>query len=239
MNVAIIFAGGVGSRMGKTAKPKQFLEIYGRPIIVRTLDVFSQHPEIDAIAVSILKSHREEFEELVDQYRLHKVRWIIDGGATGQESRHNALKAVAQDCGQDTTVLIHDGVRPFIDERVISENIQMVAEKGNAITCSKVNQTIVQVEQGEIQATIPRDSLYMAQAPQSFNLGEILSLYDRAVAEGEHDSIDSCSLMRRYERPTYMLKGPSTNIKVTEAEDFHIAKTFYNLLEAKQLEGLI
>src|SRR5690606_11988830 len=110
MNIAIIFAGGIGSRMGNTVKPKQFLEIYGRPIIVRTLDVFSQHPKIDAIAVSILKSHREEFEELVEQYRLHKVKWIVDGGATGQESRHNALKAVAQHCDANSTVLIHDGV---------------------------------------------------------------------------------------------------------------------------------
>lgn len=237
MNVAVIFAGGVGSRMNAAPRPKQFLEIYGKPIIIRTLEAFADHPQIDAIAIAILPSHREELEHLLHRYDLKKVQWIVDGGGTGQESRHKALKAVSLDYPKDTTVLIHDGVRPFVDEKLISSNIETVAKRGNAITCNKVTQTITTVDDGEITDVIPRDKLYMAQAPQSFRLGEILTLYDRAVEEGEHDSIDSCSLMRHYGHPVYPIDGPHTNIKVTVTEDFYIAKAFYDLIENRQLEG--
>ena len=115
MNVAVIFAGGVGSRMTSAAVPKQFLEIHGKPIIIHTLEHFEEHPEIDAIAMAILPDWRHHMERLIRRHELQKVRWIVDGGATGQESRHRALQAVALDASPDTIVLIHDGVRPLID----------------------------------------------------------------------------------------------------------------------------
>ena len=114
-NIAVVFAGGVGARMAHSSRPKQFLEIHGRPVIVHTLDVFQQHPDIDAIAVAILPEFREYLERLVKRYELTKVKWIVDGGSTGQESRHNALKVVAENNDPDSLVLIHDGVRPLID----------------------------------------------------------------------------------------------------------------------------
>ena len=111
-NIAVVFAGGVGARMAHSSRPKQFLEIHGRPVIVHTLDIFQQHPDIDAIAVAILPQFREHLERLVKRYELDKVKWIVDGGSTGQESRHNALKTVAESNDPDSLVLIHDGVRP-------------------------------------------------------------------------------------------------------------------------------
>ena len=237
MNVALLFAGGIGSRMNSRALPKQFLEINGKPIIIHTLEHFEGHPDIDAIAIAILPEYREHMTKLLKRYEIEKVRWLIDGGKTGQESRHKALAAVAADCPEDTVVLFHDGVRPLIDAKLISNNIETVLEHGSAITCTKFNETVVSSEHEHIDDVIPRDHIYAAQAPQSFRLGEIISLYDRAVAEGEHDSIDSCSLMHRYGHKIYRVVGPRSNIKITTAEDFYLCRTFFEIIENQQIVG--
>ncbi|WP_449277062.1 IspD/TarI family cytidylyltransferase [Leucobacter sp. GX24907] len=236
-NIAVVFAGGVGSRMKSSTRPKQFLEIHGRPVIVHTLEVFQEHPEIDAIAVSILPEYRSYFERLLSRYELDKVRWIVDGGATGQESRHKALSAVAADEGQDAVVLIHDGVRPLIDADLVSRNIHAVQQHGSAITCTKMTETVV-VEDGEgIGQVIPRDPLWTAQAPQSFKLADILGVYDQAVADGENDSIDSCTLMRNYGHQLHRVEGPRTNIKITTASDYYVCRTFMTLVEDREAFG--
>jgi 2-C-methyl-D-erythritol 4-phosphate cytidylyltransferase len=147
------------------------------------------------------------------------------------------LKAVAQDCPEDTIVLIHDGVRPLIHAALISANIESVIMHGSGITCTKTHETVVSSGNHHIEAVIPRGHVYTAQAPQSFRLGEILSLYDRAVAEGEHDTIDSCSLMHRYGRKLYLVDGPSSNIKITTAQDFYVCRTFFEIVENQQVMG--
>lgn len=237
MNVAIIFAGGIGLRMNARSVPKQFLEIHGKPIIIHTLERFEEHPEIDGIAIAIVPSHREHLERLLHRYELTKVRWIVDGGETGQESRHRALKAVAADCPDDTVVLIHDGVRPLINQELISQNIESVLLHGSGITCTKFNETIVSAKTAQIDDVIPREHIYAAQAPQSFRLGEIVELYDQAVADGEHDSIDSCTLMHRYGREIRRVDGPRSNLKITTAEDFYICRTFFEIIENQQIAG--
>ena len=237
MNVAVLFAGGIGSRMNAGTVPKQFLQIHGKPIIIHTLEAFESHPDIDAIAIAILPEGRIELEKLVRRFEISKVRWIVDGGATGQDSRHKALQAVALDSPDDTLVLIHDGVRPLIDHEMISENIRVATEKGNAITCTKINETIVISERDEIDQVVPREHLYAARAPQTFHLGEILSMYDQMVAEGEHDTIDSCSVMRRAGKPIYRVDGPHTNIKVTTGDDLHVARAYFAVVEDRQLFG--
>jgi len=237
MNVAVIFAGGIGVRMNSRAVPKQFLEIHGKPVIVHTLEHFDAHPDIDGIAIAILAEYRDHLAELLRRYGIGKARWIVAGGQTGQQSRHNALKAVAQDCPEDTVVLIHDGVRPLIHAALISANIESVIMYGSGITCTKTHETVVSSGNHHIEAVIPRGHVYTAQAPQSFRLGEILSLYDRAVAEGEHDTIDSCSLMHRYGRKLYRVDGPSSNIKITTAQDFYLCRTFFEIIENQQVMG--
>lgn len=238
MAMAVIFAGGVGTRMSSRATPKQFLEVHGKPILIHTLERFQDHPMIDGIALAILPAFREHTERLVRRYELDKVRWVVDGGGTGQESRHAALRAVASESPPETLVLIHDGVRPLINEALITANIQMAAELGNAITCTKINETVTVSTADKITAVIPREHLYAAQAPQTFALGEILSLYDRAVSEGENDSIDSCTLMDHYGHTLHRIEGPRSNIKITTAEDFYICRTYFDVLESRQIEGM-
>ena len=238
MNIAVIFAGGIGSRMSSKGLPKQFLESSGKPIIIHTLEHFENHPEIDGIAIAILPEWREHLINLVNRYGITKAKWIVDGGETGQASRHNALKAVARDCPKESIVLIHDGVRPLINAKLISDNIQSVVEHGSGITCTKCNETIIQSEDHIIDMVIPREKLFIAQAPQSFHLGEILGLYDKAVADGLNDTIDSCSLMYRYNKPVYRVDGIRSNIKITTAEDFYIFRTFCQIIENEQIAGI-
>lgn len=237
MNVAVIFAGGIGSRMNSRALPKQFLEVHGKPIIIHTLEHFETHPDIDGIVVAILPSYREHLEKLLARYEMTKVKWIVDGGETGQVSRHRALKAVADECPEDTVVLIHDGVRPLISHELISENIESVLIHGSAITCTKFNETAVSSQNQRIDDVIPREHIYAAQAPQSFRLGEILGLYDQAVADGEFNSIDSCTLMHHYGHDIYRIEGPRSNIKITSAEDFYVCRAFFEVIETRQIAG--
>ncbi|MFV0452133.1 MAG: 2-C-methyl-D-erythritol 4-phosphate cytidylyltransferase [Propioniciclava sp.] len=236
-NIAIVFAGGVGSRMASSSRPKQFLELYGKPVIIHTLDIFQRHPEIDSIAIAILAEYHEYLDRLVKRYELDKVRWVVDGGETGQASRHNALKAVAADSAPDDIVLIHDGVRPLIDTELVSRNLHAVREHGSAITCTKMTETVVIEDGSGIGGVIPRDPLWTAQAPQSFRLGDVLGAYERAVAEGESDSIDSCTLMHSFGYPLHRVEGPRTNIKITTASDYYICRTFMTLIEDREAFG--
>jgi 2-C-methyl-D-erythritol 4-phosphate cytidylyltransferase len=238
VNVAVIFAGGIGARMNSRAVPKQFLEIHGKPVIIHTLEHFEEHPDIAAIAIAIVPDYRDHLARLLHRYELAKVRWVVDGGETGQLSRHRALQAVAVDCPADTIVLIHDGVRPLIDADLITRNIASVVAHGSCITCTKITETVVSSSDDRIDDVIPREHVYTAQAPQSFRLGEILDLYDRAIAEGASDIIDSCTLMHRYGREIHRIDGPRSNIKITTPEDYYICRTFFEIIEDRQLVGL-
>ncbi len=239
VSIGVIFAGGIGSRMGSRAVPKQFLEIHGKPILIHTLERFESHPAIDGIALATHPDWRELTERLLRRHEITKARWVVNGGETGQESRHKALRAVSADVEDpsDTLVLLHDGVRPLVSDQLITANIEMALKKGNAITCTKFNETVAVSSNDVISAVIPRDHIYAAQAPQTFHLDEILALYDQAVAEGESNSIDSCTLMEAHGRQLYRVDGPRSNIKITTAEDFYVCRTYFEVLETQQIVG--
>lgn len=155
MNIAIIFAGGVGKRMGNNAVPKQFLRVDGVPIIVHTLRVFQNHDDIDKIYISMLESHIPRMQRLVRIHELNKVCGIVPGGETGQDSIYNALKAAESENPGDSVVLIHDGVRPILTDQVIRNNIEGVREYGCAITSIPCTETIVVSSDGRTPDRIP------------------------------------------------------------------------------------
>jgi len=237
MNIAAIFAGGIGSRVTAATLPKQFLQVHGTPLIVHTINHFQYHPDIDGIVVSILPEWREHFTELVARYNLTKVKWIVDGGATGQDSRHHALRAIAEDCPADSVVLLHDGVRPLISAELISDSISTVIERGPAVTTTKVTETIISAQDAVIDEVMPREHLYIAQAPQSLRLDTALEIYGRAVDEGDHDSIDTATLLQRYGHTIYWVAGPRSNIKITTVEDFYICRALFDVIEHNQIGG--
>ena len=147
MNIAIIFAGGVGRRMNNTGLPKQFLKIHNIPIIIHTLKVFEKCNEIDAIVIACVSSHMDYMQEIIEEYRITKVKKIVEGGETGQLSIYNALKA-AKKIGKDKDdiVLVHDGVRPIIDSDLIIRNIETVKKYGSAISSVPQKETTIMLE---------------------------------------------------------------------------------------------
>ena len=233
MNIAVIFAGGVGKRMHSKECPKQFLKIYNKPIIIHTLEYFEKHPLIDAIVISCVEEWMPYLEELIYKYRIEKVKKVVVGGETGQLSIYNGLKA-AEDVanGEKAIVLIHDGVRPLINAKLITDNIESVKKNGSAITTAVVKETILVVNEGTatINYVPSRKNSRVARAPQSFWLNDILNAHEKALSEGKKDYIDSCTMMQEYGYDLFLVDGPGENIKITTPEDLELFKA---LLEIK------
>lgn len=239
MNIAVIFAGGIGSRMHTKTKPKQFLDMHGKPIIIHTLENFQNHSEIDAIVVSCVEDWIPYLNDLVDKYGLEKVLRIVPGGKNGQMSIFNGLVAANEVAnGEPSIVLIHDGVRPLINKKLISDNIKTVKEKGSAITSVAVKETVLVVSDDQKIDEIPdRSMTRLARAPQSFWLEDILNMHKRAQKENKFDFIDSCSMMTYYGKQLYLVDGPLENIKITTPDDFYIMRAILDAKENAQIYG--
>ena len=237
MNIGVIFAGGVGSRMHSKDRPKQFLEVFGKPIIIHTLEHFQKNEMIDAIVISCHADYLEHMQSLADKYHISKVRRIVKGGKTGQLSIYNGLCA-AEDIagGEKTIVLIHDGVRPLITSALLSENIRAVQEYGSCITGGIVKETITTIDDDNNILQVPsRECSRVAKAPQSFWLEDILQVQRAAIAAGEYNHIDCCTLMSRYDYKLHMIDGPYENIKITTPEDFFTMRAIFEIKENEQI----
>ncbi len=233
MNIGVIFAGGVGKRMHVKDRPKQFLELYNKPIIIYTLEHFENNREIDAVVIACVEEWIPYLESLLYKFRIEKVRKIVPGGTTGQLSIYNGLKAAKEIAGNEKAiVLIHDGVRPLINSELLSANIDCVKKNGSAITAGVVKETIVVIDENmDVEYVPSREKSRVAKAPQSFWLDEILSVHEKALSDGVNNSIDSCTLMKQYGKHLHMIDGPYENIKITTPDDFY---TMRALLEAKE-----
>lgn len=239
MNIGVIFAGGSGRRMNTKSRPKQFLEYNGKPIIIYTLELFDNHPMIDAIVVVCIEDWIPFLEKQLKKFEINKVIKIVKGGNSGQESIYNGLVAAEEVTNNvsDTIVLIHDGVRPLITEDTITDNIITIKEKGNCITCIPATETfIVKQEDGGLEIPTRNNSL-IARAPQSFYLNDIISAHRLAQKEGRTDFIDSCTLMSYYGHKMNTIIGPMENIKITTPTDFFIFKAMVEVHENQQIFG--
>ncbi|MBQ8945324.1 MAG: 2-C-methyl-D-erythritol 4-phosphate cytidylyltransferase [Lachnospiraceae bacterium] len=238
MNVAVIFAGGTGRRMKTSEKPKQFLLVHGKPIIVHTVEIFETHPDIDGIVIACLEEYIGHMNDLVYRYRLDKVKAIVPGGRTGQLSIYNGVKKAAELYEDEATVaLIHDGVRPFIDHDLISRNIECVKKNGSCITCAPASETFVILnEDAEVDHIMNRNLSQSAKAPQSFYLHDILKKEEQALKDGYDDMIDSVTLMCHYGLKPAITECGSDNIKITTPNDFYIFRALYDARENSQLD---
>lgn len=240
MRTAVIFAGGVGKRMHSKDVPKQFLKLHDKPIIVHTLELFQDSPEIDAIIISCVANYIGYMGKLVKKYNLNKVQRIVPGGKTGQESIYNGLKVASEIGNVDKDiVLIHDGVRPLITQRTIKDNIDSVKKNGSAITCVKAKETILLVDEKEAIESVPnRSQARLARAPQSFFLKDILAAHEKAISEDKKDFIDSCSMLTYYGKKLFLVEGPQENIKITTPDDFYTMRALLDARENAQIYGL-
>ena len=240
MNTAVIFAGGVGIRMRSKDLPKQFLRLHDKPIIIHTLEIFESSPEIDAIVIACVEDWIDHLKNLITKFNITKVKKIVPGGETGQDSIFNGLKA-AEEIGsrKDDIVLIHDGVRPLIRQKTLHDDIHSVKKHGSAITSVKVKETVLIVDDNEKIVDVPdRSKSRLARAPQCFYLRDILDAHEKAIQENRHDFIDSCSMMQHYGHELYLVDGPQENIKVTTPDDFYTMRALLDAKEDAQIYGL-
>lgn len=240
MNIAVIFAGGVGTRMRSKERPKQFLTMHDKPIIIHTLEKFENHPQIDKIVVACISDWIPHLESLIKKYGLKKIYKVVPGGKSGQQSIYYGLCAAEEVAkGEESIVLIHDGVRPLINEALISANIDSVVRHNSAITSVAAKETVVEVsESGKVISIPDRNSLRIARAPQSFWLNEILDAHRNAIRDAKEDFVDSCSLMRYYGKDLYLIDGPQENIKITTPDDFYIMRAIIDAKENAQIYGI-
>lgn len=238
MNVALIFAGGTGQRMNSRSKPKQFLEMYGKPIIIYTLEHFEKHPNIDYICIVCLKGWEKELNKLIDKFGIGKVRWITCGGETGHESIYNGLQVMKNDLKQEDVVVIHDGVRPLINEELITTNLNAVEVFGNSITVEKVSESVVQRKNdGSVTNVPPRSEMGIAKAPQCFRYGEICKVHE--LAKRDHfKAIDSAHLLYHYGYKLHTVESTQYNIKIATPSDFYVFRAIFEARENSQIFGI-
>ena len=240
MNIAVIFAGGTGKRMNSRAKPKQFLEMHGKPVLIYTLERFDEHPKIDGIVLVCLESWIAYAKKLIKEYNITKVIDVIPGGKNGQESIFNGVRRCYQlySSGKDV-VLVHDGVRPLIDEATITNCIKSVKKYGNAITTTPAIETIfVDSDNGTVGQIFNRSQCAMARAPQCFYLKELYEAHLKAQEEGNLNFIDSAMLMQHYGAELHTVEGPVENIKITTPTDFYLFRAMLDAQENLQIVGV-
>lgn len=242
MAIALVFAGGVGVRMNARSKPKQFLSLYGKPILIHTLEHFENHKDIDSIALVYLKGWEDYIRHELEKNFIKKVKWLVVGGSTVQESTFNGLEAIYKDKDtnpKNTIVLIHDGVRPLIDNSLITDNIESVKKYGTAISVSYATETVTVANNEEkIENIADRSRARIAKAPQSFYLEDIMKCHKKAREENIDWMIDSASLMNHYGFDLHTVMCSNYNIKITTPSDYYIFRALYEAKENSEIFGI-
>lgn len=224
MNIAIIIAGGSGARM-KQDIPKQFLNVFDKPVIIYTLEAFQNHPEIDAIEVVCIEGWHEILRAYCKQFNISKLENIVNGGKTGQESIFNGLSDVRSRHDDNDIILIHDSIRPMVSDKIISDCIKVCREHGNAITVIPCVEAMLTTTDGiGSENQYNRDSLKRTQTPQAFHIGDLASAHEEAMQNGITNSIASCTLFVELGRKVWFSAGSEKNVKLTTPEDIEIFK---------------
>lgn len=220
--IALIFAGGVGNRMGATV-PKQFLEVSNKPIIIHTLELFEINDNVDEIYIGCIKEYIPYLEEMIDRFNVKKITRIYPGGDSGQDTIYKGLREIRND-NEDAIVIIHDGVRPLVTEETINNCVADAEVYGSAVTVTPAFETPIISLDGEIVDSMPkRQFVYTAQAPQCFPLNTIISWHEKERgrgAEAYEGIVDSCGLAMKYGVRPHLTKGNRGNVKVTTNEDY-------------------
>ncbi len=226
-NIALIIAGGVGNRMGQDI-PKQFMYIDDCPVIIRTMMAFQKHPQIDVIAVVCLAGWETILQSYANQFGINKLKYIFPGGENGQSSIRNGIFGLRNNgFSKKDLVLIHDAVRPLISQEIISSNIAICLRNGNAVTCIKCAEAILEsANHLSSISSIPRDKLFRTQTPQTFTLGDMIKAHEEAIQKGILNSVATCTLMVELGgRTLFMAPGEERNIKLTNTEDIELYKS--------------
>ncbi len=243
MNFAIVLAAGVGQRMRNGGLPKQFLKLMGKPIVIYTLEKFEESAEIDGVVVVCHGSYIKHMTELLSLYRIKKVKKVIVGGSDRQGSLRRGLDAIVESGGRsDDIVVIHDGVRPLVNDTTIHENIRIAEQYGCAVTVHPVTESVVitGTEVAGMDDFKKRADTYSLTSPQSFRLGKIMEAYYK-MGESEQGGIpllDAAMVYAQTGWGVHLVKEQGANIKITTPEDYYFLKAILELEENKYVFGL-
>lgn len=236
MNVAIIIAGGVGCRMGHDI-PKQFILVEDKPVLLYTMENFQQHPMIDVIEVVCIDGWQQELEAYARKYNITKLKWIVIGGASAQESIRNGVENLKGKVSDQDTIIIHDGIRPLVDIDVLTDVIETCKKYGNGVTSLPYNEQIFVIDD-ELSTTsyIPRETLRRVSTPQAYKFDKLVWAYDKAFKEeiGIYGSSYTNTMMVELGERLYFAKGSDKNIKLTTPGDLEIFKGY---LKSKREEN--
>lgn len=233
MNIAVIIAGGSGQRMHQDI-PKQFLHVDNKPIIIYTLEVFQRHPDIDAIEVVCLDGWHEVLKAYAEEHGIDKLKWITSGGASAQESIRNGVYNLIDKCSPDDIILIHDGIRPMVDELIISDCIDKCRTYGNGVTALPHNEHVFEAKDDISTAQyIPRERTRCVQTPQAYKYGKLLGAYEEAFRNGIgiYGASYVNTMMVDMGETLYFAVGSYKNIKLTTPDDIELFKA---LLHSKK-----
>ena len=230
MNIAVIIAGGSGHRMGQSI-PKQFITIHDKPILIYTLEGFQNHPMIDAIEVVCIEGWQEIVWAYSNQFGIDKLKWIVTGGNTGQESIRNGVFNLEGKCSPEDIVIIHDGIRPLVDAFVLTDVIEKAAHYGNAVTSMPYNEQIFLINEKDPSTTvkyIPRETLRRVATPQAYLLSKLSWAYHEAFEKeiGIYGSSYTNTMMVELGETLHFAAGSDKNIKLTTKDDLELFKGY-------------
>ena len=229
MNRALILAGGHGNRTAQDI-PKQFMNVYEKPLIIYTLENFERHPEIDGILVVCLDGWHEVLKAYARQYGISKLKWVVDGGDDGQESTKKGVEALKDVCGTEDIILVHDAIRPFITPDVITDAITKCKQKGSGLSAVRCQETIVRTDDGKSGAEgIARQEIMRVQTPQAYKYGKARWDYEEADRRGIKGEVYINTLMLRLGERVYFSKGTDKNVKITTIEDLEVFKALLHM----------
>ncbi|HEM3707477.1 TPA: 2-C-methyl-D-erythritol 4-phosphate cytidylyltransferase [Streptococcus suis] len=224
MITALLTAAGTGTRMGQDI-PKQFLHVDNKPILIYTLEVFQNDPNIDSIVVVTLESWVEVLRAYAKQFKITKLKSIVIGGSTGQESIQNGIKAITHFAGEDSTVLIHDGNRPLVTSEIIANSLATFNKYGSAVAAIPTVEAVFQSENGVVgEKSLPRELLYRTQTPHVYKVSDVIRAHRIAKEKGVNNTAATCVLMHEIGEKVYFSNGAETNLKITTIEDLLIFK---------------
>ncbi|MGM9874158.1 MAG: 2-C-methyl-D-erythritol 4-phosphate cytidylyltransferase [Bacilli bacterium] len=230
MNYALILAAGTGSRMGNTDKPKQFLPIYGKPLVVHTVEAFEMHEEIEGIVIATNEAYVDQVKVWCKQYDLSKVKAVVAGSDSRQKSVFNGLMALKKFVNDDDILLIHDAARPLISSKIISDNIKECQISDAVDTVIKASDTIICSKDDKTIDNIPnRSELYQGQTPQTFKFSLIIKAHEMAMNNVVNNVTDDAKLVLSLGYKVSLVEGSKQNFKVTTFDDLMMLKALLKI----------
>lgn len=232
MNIALILAAGVDPRFQMNV-PKQFVNIYNRPVIVYTLEAFQKHNEIDAIAVVCLNGWQEMVRAYAKQFNISKLKWVMTGGVDGQSSARIGVNALKEECQLGDIIVLHDAIRPFVSEEIITDSIRVCRQYGNGVAAVRTMDNIMRTEDGITgKESILRERIVRIQTPQAYRIDKLIELHDKAVERGIKGGMDTSVVASRLGEDIYFSKGSDLNLKINTVEDVEMFKALYKMQQS-------